>query len=194
LLLEYISDNDAIIGILISAWRFLAYLYRFLAYDIIEATAHPMDKFDQAILSILQNDCTRPIAEIADSVGLGSTACWRRVQKLEEQGMIRGRVALLDPGQLNVAVTVFAAIRTNQHNAQWLGRFHDLIATLPEVVECYRMAGDTDYMLRIVVPDIAGYDAVYKKLIQLSGITDMSSSFAMEQIKSTTQLPLNYTA
>ena len=152
-----------------------------------------MDKFDQAILQILQNDCTRPIAEIAEHIGLGSTACWRRVQKLEEQGMIRGRVALLDAAMLNVAVTVFAAIRTNQHNAQWLGQFHALIATLPEVVECYRMAGDTDYMLRIVVPDIAGYDAVYKKLIQLSGITDISSSFAMEQIKSTTQLPLTYT-
>jgi len=152
-----------------------------------------MDKFDQAILGILQADCTRPIAEIADAIGLGSTACWRRVQKLEEQGMIRGRVALLDPGLLNVAVTVFAAIRTNQHNAQWLGRFHDMISTLPEVVECYRMAGDTDYMLRIVVPDIAAYDAVYKRLIQLAGITDISSSFAMEQIKSTTQLPLTYT-
>jgi Lrp/AsnC family transcriptional regulator len=152
-----------------------------------------MDKFDQAILTILQKDCTRPIAEIADSIGLGSTACWRRVQKLEEQGMIRQRVALLDPRQLNVSVTVFAAIRTNQHNADWLRRFHDLIAAQPEVVECYRMAGDTDYMLRIVVPDIAGYDAVYKRLIQLSGITDISSSFAMEQIKSTTELPLGYT-
>jgi Lrp/AsnC family transcriptional regulator len=151
-----------------------------------------MDKFDQAILSLLQNDCTRPIAEIADTIGLGSTACWRRVQKLEEQGLIRGRVALLDAALLNVAVTVFAEIRTNQHNAQWLGRFHGLVASLPEVVECYRMAGDTDYLLRIVVPDIAGYDTVYKKLIELSGITDISSSFAMEQIKSTTHLPLSY--
>ncbi len=151
-----------------------------------------MDKFDQAILSLLQNDCTRPIAEIADTIGLGSTACWRRVQKLEEQGLIRGRVALLDAALLNVAVTVFAEIRTNQHNAQWLGRFHALVASLPEVVECYRMAGDTDYLLRIVVPDIAGYDTVYKKLIELSGITDISSSFAMEQIKSTTHLPLSY--
>lgn len=151
-----------------------------------------MDKFDQAILSILQTDCTRPIAEIADAIGLGSTACWRRVQKLEEQGIIRQRVALLDPKQLKVTVTVFAAIRTNQHNADWLERFHALMATLPEVVECYRMAGDTDYMLRMVVPDIAGYDAVYKRLIRLPGITDISSSFAMEQIKSTTELPLSY--
>lgn len=151
-----------------------------------------MDKFDHAILSILQTDCTRPIAEIAEAIGLGSTACWRRVQKLEEQGIIRQRVAVLDPVRLNVAVTVFAAIRTNQHNAQWLGRFHALIESLPQVVACYRMAGDTDYLLRIVVPDIAGYDSVYKRLIELVGITDISSSFAMEQIKSTTALPLDY--
>lgn len=151
-----------------------------------------MDKFDRAILQILQDDCTRPVAEIAERIGLGSTACWRRVQKMEESGLIRRRVALLDPRSLNVAVTVFAAIRTNQHNADWLEQFHATIATLPQVMECYRMAGDTDYMLRMVVPDIAGYDAVYKQLIRVPGITDISSSFAMEQIKSTTQLPLHY--
>lgn len=151
-----------------------------------------LDKFDQAILHILQEDCTRPVIEIADRIGLGSTACWRRMQKMEESGLIQRRVALLDPQQLNVAVTVFAAIRTNQHNAQWLERFHGLIARMPEVVACYRMAGDTDYLLRIVVPDIAGYDVVYKRLIQVTGITDISSSFAMERIKSTTALPLDY--
>lgn len=151
-----------------------------------------MDKFDRAILDLLQDDCTRPVAAIAERIGLGNTACWRRVQKLEEEGLIQRRVALLDARALNVAVTVFAAIRTNQHNAAWLEQFHATIATLPEVVECYRMAGDTDYMLRIVVPDIAGYDAVYKQLIRVPGITDISSSFAMEQIKSTTRLPLHY--
>ena len=151
-----------------------------------------MDKFDVALLQLLQVDCTRPVADMAEQIGLGSTACWRRIQKLEEGGLIRGRVALLDAAELNVPVTVFAALRTNQHNAQWLATFHDAIGTLPEVVECYRMAGDTDYMLRIVVPDIAGYDAVYKQLIQISGITDISSSFAMEKIKSTSQLPLGY--
>lgn len=151
-----------------------------------------MDKFDQAILDMLQIDCTRAVAEMAEQIGLGASACWRRIQKLEEGGLIKRRVALLDAGRLNVAVTVFAALRTNQHNAQWLNRFHAAIACLPEVVECYRMAGDTDYLLRIVVPDIAGYDAVYKQLIQISGITDVSSSFAMEQVKSTTRLPLRY--
>jgi Lrp/AsnC family transcriptional regulator len=151
-----------------------------------------MDKFDRAILQGLQDDCTRPVADIAERIGLGNTACWRRVQKLEEAGLILRRVALLDPHGLNVPVTVFAAIRTNQHNAQWLAQFHERVAALPQVMDCYRMAGDTDYLLRLVVPDIAGYDAVYKQLIEIPGITDISSSFAMEQIKSTTRLPLDY--
>ncbi|MDD0977320.1 Lrp/AsnC family transcriptional regulator [Pseudomonas fontis] len=151
-----------------------------------------MDKFDRAILGILQNDCTRSVADIAERIGLGSTACWRRIQKLEEAGVIDKRVALLSPQRLNVAVSVFAALRTNQHNATWLQQFHDAVGALPEVVECYRMAGDTDYLLRIVVADIAGYDAVYKQLIRIPGITDVSSSFAMEQIKFTTGLPLQY--
>jgi Lrp/AsnC family transcriptional regulator len=151
-----------------------------------------MDKFDRSILAIIQADCTLALGDIAERVGLGNTACWRRIQKLEESGMIQGRVALLNPQQLNVKVTVFAAIRTNQHNAEWLARFHALVGGMPEVVACYRMAGDTDYLLRIVVPDIGGYDAVYKQLIQIQGISDISSSFAMEQIKSTTQLPLGY--
>lgn len=151
-----------------------------------------MDKFDLAILDLLQADCTRPLADMAEQIGLGGTACWRRIQKLEQQGLITQRVALLDARQLNVAVTVFAQLRTSRHNAQWLSDFHAVIGTLPEVMECYRMAGDTDYMLRIVVPDIAGYDEVYKRLIQVDGITDISSSFAMERIKSTTVLPLQY--
>jgi Lrp/AsnC family transcriptional regulator len=151
-----------------------------------------MDRFDRSILDLLQDDCTLAVGDIAERIGLGNTACWRRIQKLEAAGVIARRVALLDSGALRVVVTVFAAIRTNQHNAPWLAQFHQLVATLPEVVDCYRMAGDTDYMLRIVVPDIAGYDAVYKQLIGLAGITDISSTFAMERIKSTTRLPLHY--
>lgn len=151
-----------------------------------------MDKFDRAILDMLQQDCTRPVSDVAERVGLGTTACWRRIQKLEETGVIQRRVALLDPNKLNVAVTVFAALRTSQHNAAWLKQFHAAVSGLSEVVECYRMAGDTDYMLRIVVADIAGYDAVYKQLIRIPGISDISSSFAMEQIKFTSALPLQY--
>ena len=149
-----------------------------------------MDKFDRSILDILQLDCTRSVADIAERIGLGTTACWRRIQKLEEGGLIRRRVALLDAQQLNVGVTVFAALKTREHNAQWLKDFNARIATLPQVLECYRMAGDTDYLLRLAVPDIAGYDAVYKQLIQIPGISDISSSFAMETIKQETALPL----
>ncbi|QET02790.1 Lrp/AsnC family transcriptional regulator [Cupriavidus pauculus] len=151
-----------------------------------------MDRYDRQILSLLQEDATMPVAEIGEKVGLTSTPCWRRIQKLEEAGLIRRRVALLDAARLNVGVTVFVSIRTNQHNAKWLKTFHGLVQSIPEVTEFYRMAGDTDYLLRVVVPDIAAYDAVYKKLIQGAELSDVSSRFAMEQIKYTTALPLDY--
>jgi Lrp/AsnC family transcriptional regulator len=151
-----------------------------------------MDRYDRQILNILQEDASVPVAEIGERVGLTSTPCWRRVQKLEEAGVIRKRVALLDAAKLNVGVTVFVSIRTSQHNVKWLKTFHDLVASIPEVTEFYRMAGDTDYLLRVVVPDIAAYDAVYKRLIQGAELADVSSSFAMEQIKYTTALPLGY--
>ncbi|WP_423194888.1 MULTISPECIES: Lrp/AsnC family transcriptional regulator [unclassified Cupriavidus] len=151
-----------------------------------------MDRYDRQILALLQEDATTPVAEIGEKVGLTSTPCWRRIQKLEEAGVIRRRVALLDAGKLNVGVTVFVSVRTNQHNARWLKAFHGLVSSIPEVTEFYRMAGDTDYLLRVVVPDIAAYDAVYKKLIQGTELADVSSSFAMEQIKYTTALPLDY--
>ncbi|WP_342052168.1 MULTISPECIES: Lrp/AsnC family transcriptional regulator [unclassified Cupriavidus] len=151
-----------------------------------------MDRYDRQILALLQEDATMPVAEIGEKVGLTSTPCWRRIQKLEEAGLIRRRVALLDAARLNVGVTVFVSIRTNQHNAKWLKTFHGLVQSIPEVTEFYRMAGDTDYLLRVVVPDIAAYDAVYKKLIQGAELSDVSSRFAMEQIKYTTALPLDY--
>ena len=151
-----------------------------------------MDKLDRAILQILQTDCTRPVAEIADQIGLGSTACWRRIQKLEESGIIRARVALLDGHKLNVGVVVFVSIKTTQHNADWLAQFHAAVSAVDEVVEVYRMAGDTDYLLRVAVPDVAAYDGVYKQLIRIPGLADISSSFSMEQIKYSTRLPLRY--
>jgi len=151
-----------------------------------------MDKFDRAILDILQDDCTLAIGALAERIGLGTTACWRRIQKLEEEGILRKRVALLDRSKLNIGVTVFVSIKTNQHSAEWLQTFHARVAQIVEVVELYRMAGDTDYLLKMAVPDIAGYDAVYKQLIQIPGLSDISSSFAMEQIKYTTAMPLRY--
>ncbi|MGY8523642.1 Lrp/AsnC family transcriptional regulator [Paracidovorax citrulli] len=152
-----------------------------------------MDRYDRQILAELQQNADLPIAELAERVGLTSTPCWRRIQKLEQRGIIQRRVALLDAGRLNVGVTVFVSVRTNQHSARWLKSFHGLVASIPEVMEFYRMAGDTDYLLRVVVPDIAAYDRVYKRLIQGAELADVSSSFAMEQIKYTTALPLDYT-
>ena len=151
-----------------------------------------MDSIDRRILEILQRDCTLSNAELAEQVGLSTTPCWRRVQKLEAQGYIERRVALLDPDKLNVGVTVFAAIRTNQHRKEWFDQFRTVVEAIPEIVEFYRMSGDIDYLLRIVVPDIAAYDEVYKRLIESIDFTDVSSSFAMERIKYTTALPIDY--
>jgi Lrp/AsnC family transcriptional regulator len=151
-----------------------------------------MDEIDRRILACLQHDATLPVAEIANRVGLSTTPCWRRIQKLEQAGVIRGRVALLDAARLNLGVTVFVAVKTNRHEIDWLERFQATVAKLPEVVEFYRMSGETDYLLKIVVPDIAAYDAVYRRLIETISFSDVSSSFAMEQIKYTTALPLEY--
>ena len=151
-----------------------------------------MDTKDRRLLDLLQRDATLTVGELADKVNLSTTACWKRIQKLEASGVIRKRVALLDAKKLNVGVTVFVAIRTNQHNAGWLARFNTAVSAIPEVVELYRMSGEVDYLLRVVVPDIAGYDGVYKRLIRDLELFDVSSSFAMEQIKSTTALPLDY--
>jgi Lrp/AsnC family transcriptional regulator len=151
-----------------------------------------MDETDLKILEFLQEDASLTVAQVAERIGLSATPCWRRIQKLEEEGFIRKRVALLDARKLNVGVTVFIAVKTNQHNAEWLQRFAAVVAEIPEVVEFYRMSGEVDYLLRVVVPDIAGYDAVYKKLIERIELTDVSSSFAMEQIKFTTALPLQF--
>jgi Lrp/AsnC family transcriptional regulator len=151
-----------------------------------------LDDFDNKILTILQADAGRHIADIAKQVGLSPTPCWRRIRQLEAAGVIRGRVALLDRRKLNVGVTVFLAVRTNQHNQEWLGRFSRAVDSIPEVVEFYRMAGDIDYLLRVVVPDIAAYDGVYKRLIEKIDLTDVSSSFAMEELKYTTAVPLTY--
>ena len=151
-----------------------------------------MDLIDQKILEELQRDATLSTQALAERVGLSSTPCWRRVQKLEESGAITKRVALCDPDQLNVGVTVFVAVRTNQHSQAWFERFRGMIDGIPEVVEFYRMSGEIDYLLRVVVPDIAAYDQVYKRLIEGVDLFDVSSSFAMERIKYTTALPVRY--
>lgn len=151
-----------------------------------------MDDFDRKILSHLQTDASLSVAEIADRVGLSSTPCWRRIQRLEADGVIKHRVAILDPEKVNVGVTVFVSIRTQHHSIDWLDCFSKAVEDIDEVVEFYRMSGDIDYLLRIVVPDIAAYDAVYKRVISAIELNDVTSSFAMECIKQTTALPLHY--
>ena len=151
-----------------------------------------MDEFDRRILSSLQDDALRPLDQVAERVGLSASPCWRRIQKLEAAGVIERRVALLNPDRMNVGVTVFVSVRTNQHSQAWAERFCKAVALIPEVVEFYRMSGETDYLLRIVVPDIAAYDGVYKRLIASADLYDVSSAFAMERIKYTTALPVNY--
>jgi Lrp/AsnC family transcriptional regulator len=151
-----------------------------------------LDAMDIKILSVIQDDSTKPVAEIGQAVGLSTTPCWRRIQKLEASGVIRRRVALLDPVKVNAGVTVFVSIKTDQHSIQWLEKFHAAVIDFPEVVELYRMSGDVDYLLRVAVPDIAAYDAFYKKLISRIDIAKVSSAFAMEQIKYTTALPLGF--
>lgn len=149
-----------------------------------------MDKLDIEILSLLQRDTSQPIADIARKVGLSVTPCWRRIQRMEEQGIIRKRVALLEASRIGLGMSVFVTIRTDQHNADWLDNFAVTVAAFPEVVEFYRMSGEIDYLLRVVVADMATYDRFYKDLIKISGLRDVSSSFAMEEIKYTTELPL----
>ncbi len=151
-----------------------------------------LDAVDLKILGILQQDCTVSVADIGKAVGLSTTPCWRRIQKLEQEGVIASRVALLDPKKVNAGVTVFVSITTSEHNLSWLEQFHAVIRDFPEIVEAYRMSGQIDYLLRVTVPDIESYDRFYKKLIERISLSDVSSSFAMEQIKYTTALPLHY--
>ena len=151
-----------------------------------------MDKTDRNILALLQHDASTSVADIAEQVHLSRGPCWRRIRALETGGYIRRRVAILDPDKINVGTTVFVTLKTNHHDAQWFKAFASAVRAIPEVVEFHRMSGDVDYLLRLAIPDIAAYDRVYKQLIQVGGLTDVSASFALECIKSTTELPLDY--
>jgi len=153
-----------------------------------------LDPIDRQLLQILQEDAEIPMAKLAEKVNLSPTPCWRRVQRLKDDGVIRRQVALLDPEKLNVGVTVFVTVRTNLHSEEWFRHFRAVVLEIPEVVEFYRMNGDVDYLLRVVVPNIGAYDTIYKRLIRNANLSDVSSSFAMEQIKFTTALPLDYVA
>ena len=153
-----------------------------------------MDAIDRKILAVVQEDASLSVAEIGQRVGLSSTPCWKRLQKLEAEGVITGRVALIDPEKIGLGITVFVSVETGDHSQDWLTKFAELVSAMPEVMEFYRMAGDVDYMLRVVVRDMQSYDAFYKKLIAAIPLKNVTSRFAMERVKSTTALPIGQMA
>ncbi len=153
-----------------------------------------MDEFDRKILNLIQADATLSVADIAAKVGLSSTPCWRRIRNLEQAGVIKRRVAILDPAKIGLGTTVFVGVKAGKHASGWLDDFAAVVQDIEEIVEVYRLSGEIDYLMKVMVPDIASYDAVYKRLICKVDFDDVSSFFAMEEIKMTTELPLGYVA
>ncbi|AWM86497.1 Lrp/AsnC family transcriptional regulator [Microvirga sp. 17 mud 1-3] len=149
-----------------------------------------MDATDIKILTILQEDASISIAELAQRINLSQTPCWKRIQRLEATGVIQRRVAIVDPEKVGLGLTVFVSIETSDHSGQWLQRFAEFVSAMPEVMEFYRMAGDVDYMLRVVVSDMAAYDRFYKRLIDEIPLKNVTSRFAMQRVKSTTAYSL----
>lgn len=150
-----------------------------------------IDKLDAKILRALQSDASQSVTDLAETIGLSTNACWKRVKRLEDDGFILKRVALLDRSKIDRSVTAFVEIRTDQHEEDWLEQFADAVRAIPEIVEFYRLSGQVDYMLKIVCSDIADYDRIYKKLIRNARLRDVSSYFAMEQLKYTTEIPVD---
>jgi len=149
-----------------------------------------IDDTDRQILKVLQADSTISLETIAEQLSVSVNTCWRRVRRLEEDGIILSRVAICDPEKLGVGQTVFVAIKTSDHSSAWLKKFDKTVSAIPEVVEFYRMAGDVDYLLKIAVSSVADYDRVYKALISKIEVDDVSATFAMECLKNTTELPV----
>jgi Lrp/AsnC family transcriptional regulator len=149
-----------------------------------------IDAIDRKILMVLQEDASLSVADIGERVGLSSTPCWKRIQRMEGEGVIRGRVALVDQNKIGLGLSVFVSIESNDHSEAWLKKFAAAVSAMPEVIEFYRMAGDADYMLRVVVADMQSYDIFYKKLIGAVALKNVTSRFAMEKIKSVTVLPV----
>ena len=150
-----------------------------------------MDQKDRKILKILQAEAGLSMNELAERTALSKSAVWRRVRELEDAGVIRGRVALLDPEALGYGLTVFALVRTSQHSDEWFSRFEAAVDSIPEILEFHRMSGDVDYLLRVVARDISHYDEIYKRLIREVDFADISSTFVMETLKSGVALPID---
>jgi len=149
------------------------------------------DITDRKILKILQKDASQSLEAISQDVGVSLNTCWRRVQTLEKSGVIRKRVALLDPEAVGLPLTVFVSVRTDDHSKAWSERFSKAAKDIPQIVEFYRLAGDVDYLLKMTVANVTDYDAVYQRLISKVKLSDVSASFAMERLKFTTELPLS---
>jgi Lrp/AsnC family transcriptional regulator len=152
---------------------------------------HDLDATDLAILRLIQADASLSLGDIAKEVGLTQTPCWKRIRRMEETGIITGRVTLVNAEKLGLGISVFVAIETGDHSAAWIESFARTVAELPEIVECWRLGGDVDYLLRVVVSDMTAYDVFYRKLTaRVSSLRKVTSRFAMECVKSTTALPL----
>jgi len=151
---------------------------------------HTLDQIDRAILNVLQRDATLSVDDVSAAVNLSRNACWRRIKQMEQNGVITGRVALVDPASVGVPLTAMVLIRTNAHDGEWLKQFQATLQSFPEIVGAYRMTGDLDYVLRVRVADVPAYDAFYKRLTSRISVSDISASFVMEEIKETTAVPL----
>jgi Lrp/AsnC family transcriptional regulator len=149
-----------------------------------------IDRFDLKILEQLQRDDSLSIAQLAEGVGLSVTPCWRRIQKLEKDGIIEKRIAVLNPEKLNLSLTVFVMVKTDKHNQAWLDTFQETVKNFPEIVEVNRLAGEYDYLLKVITRNNQSYDAFYKRLIAKIELSNVTSCFSMEQVKKTTELPL----
>ena len=158
--------------------------------DIAPEAVRRIDAIDRKILRVLQEDASLSVAEIGERVGLSSTPCWKRVQRMENEGIIIGKVALVDQNKIGLGLSVFVSVESNDHSDAWLKKFAQAVSAMPEVIEFYRMAGDVDYMLRVVVADMRSYDIFYRKLIGSVALKNVTSRFAMEKIKSVTALPV----
>lgn len=150
-----------------------------------------LDLIDRKIVAELMRDATLPIGQIADKVGLSQTPCWKRIQKLNDAGILQARVALADPAKLGFGLTVFVGIEAPDHSAEWREAFGKVVNSIPQVMEVYRMAGEMDYLLRVAVRDMAAFDALYKRLTDAVPIKNVTSHFAMERMKFTTAYPVD---
>lgn len=149
-----------------------------------------LDRLDRQILDILQHDASLSVAEVGSRIGLSQTPCWRRIQRMRADGVIRATVALVSPEAIGLGLTIFISIEAYDHSPAWLDQFTKVVVARPEVLEVHRMAGDVDYLLRVAVPDMAAFDAFYRDLIGAIPLKNVSSSFAMERVKNTTAYPL----